>query len=289
MPESPIELLESGITTLGTVVRLEESDGGATHTAIVASGLDDRRVTTALGRYLVGVIGGAVQHDARLSAALLPEGIDGREEVQRAVVAAVGETNTFITLAELRFRDRVRNPWIAEGLAHALLVVRSRIATACVAGPVRAVSKPHSIPSTPGLDAVAIYELDDQPFVAIGECKATRRRAVEELRKAAGMFSKIDQAVYGPELRSELGTLRDVLSDPLKDKVTNALWQDSACYVPAIVHGEGFDYLADRSWLSTLNPPTERRRVLVLEISAFYAFFDAVADAMRAAVNEVIV
>ena len=112
---------------------MQEVDGPTSHTSIIVSGLDDAAVTTAVGRYLVGVIG------------------VGRNDVRAAVEAAVGSTNVFQSLNEIRFRDRVRNAWIAEGVAHALLVVRSRVETCCLAGQVRATSKPHDLPSMPGL------------------------------------------------------------------------------------------------------------------------------------------
>jgi hypothetical protein len=289
MATPPIQLLEEALDILGKTVNFEVLDGPSSHTPIVVTALDDAAVTTAVGRYLVGVIGGAVQHDARLSAALLPTGDAGRDDVRAGVEAAVGTTNVFRTLQERYFRDRIRNAWIAEGVAHALLVVRSRVETLCLAGQVCAISKPHDLPSMPGLDAVAVYAVDGDPFVAIGESKATRQRGLQELRKAAGMFAKIDAATYGSALRSELGTLRQVLSQDLKDKVTDALWREAACYLPVIVHGDAFDHVADRTWLASLRPPADRRRLLVISLADFHGFFDAVADAMRAAVEEVVV
>jgi hypothetical protein len=289
MPDSPIDLLEDALQVLGELVSWKEVDGPTSHTAVVASGLDDPRVRTAFGRYLVGVIGGAVQHDSQLSAALLPAGDVGRDEVRGSVGDAVGANNDFHSQAEIYFRDRVRNAWIGEGIAHALLLVRSRVENVLVAGPVRAISKPHALPSMPGLDAVAVYDVDGNPFVAIGESKATKGRGLEELRNAAGMFAKIDKATYGSELRSELGTLRQVLSDDLKEKITDALWRESACYLPVVVHGDTFEHLRDRTWLASLSPPPDRRRVLVIALADFHDFFDAVADAMRAAVDEVVV
>lgn len=289
MDDSPLDLLEAALAILGEVVVLEEVAGPSSHTAIVATGLDDARVGTAVGRYLVGVIGGAIQHDARLSAALLPSGDVGRADVRAAVENAIGTDNLFVTDAEIKFRDRERNAWIGEGVAHALLVVRSRVETCCLAGPVRAISKPHDLPSMPGLDAVAVYEVSGDPFVAIGESKATRERGLDEMRKAAHMFAKIDQARYGSALRSELGTLRQVLPPTLKDRVTDSLWRDAPCYVPVIVHGDAFDHGAERTWLASLSPPADRVRVLVIALPEFHGFFDAVADAMRAAVEEIVV
>lgn len=289
MADSPLDLLEAALTVLGDVVQLEEVAGPSSHTSIVVTGLDDPRVSAAIGRYLVGVIGGAVQHDALLSAALLPAGHIGRDDVRAAVESAVGATNAFPTAADIQFRDRVRNAWIGEGIAHALLVVRSRVETCCLVGPVRAISTLHDLPSIPGLDAVAVYDVDGDPFVAMSESKATKEHGLNELRKAADKFAKIDKAEYGAALRAELGTLRLVLPAALKFKVTDALWREAACYLPVIVHGDAFDHLTDRPWMESLGPPADRRRVLVIPLPQFLGFFDEVSDAMRSSVDEVIV
>lgn len=70
--------------------------------------------------------------------------------------------------------------------------------------------------------------------------------------------------------------------------MSNAIWQDAACYVPVVVHGDAFDHLTDRGWLAALGPPAERRRLLVLRIDDFYGFFDRVADTMRAEYGSVV-
>ncbi len=286
---NPLEILEKSLDAVASNVHLAEAAGPSSHTVVVVSGLDAAVVTTAFGRYLVGVLAGAVEHDARLSAALLPTGPAGKSDVGAAVKAVVGATNAFTTQSEIKFRDTARNAWIGEGVAHALLVVRSRVETCCLAGPVQAISKPHDLPSMPGLDAVAIYAINGEPFVAIGESKATEAHGLDELRNAAGAFAKVDAAVYGATLRGVLGTLRAVLTPELKEKVTDALWREAACYVPVIVHGAAFDYLADRDWLASLSPPADRRRVLVIALADFHGFFNAVADAMRSAVDEVVI
>src|SRR3954447_12077066 len=74
-------------------------------------------------------------------------GVSGHEEIVASVRRVVGESNVFETDAEKAFRDRTRNAWIGEGLAHALLVVRSRAETASLTGRVAAISKPHYWPA----------------------------------------------------------------------------------------------------------------------------------------------
>lgn len=281
MPGSPLHIIDGALNDLGRLITLTEADGPTSHTAIAAEGLDDPDAPIALGRYLLGVLAGAVHLDARLSEKYMLRGVDGRQEIEAAVARVVGTTNVFATNQEIWFRDRVRNAWIGEGLAHALLVIRNRLETVCLAGPVAAISKPHVIPSETGIDAVAVYEIDGEPFLAIGESKATGGNAVTEWRKAARFFARVDGQEYNQHLRTALIALDPVLPDHLAPKVSEAIIRDAPCYLPVIVHGAAFDYLADRDWMATLLPPTDRRRLLVLRIPDFHAFFDAVADTMR--------
>lgn len=132
-----------------------------------------------------------------------------------------------------------------------------------------------------GIDAVAIYDVDGEPFMAIGESKATRASAVRELRKAAEFFAKVDGREYNRHLRNTLISLDPVLPAHLGPKVSDAIWTDAACYLPVIVHGNAFNHLKDRAWLASLRPPRDRCRLLVLRIADFHAFFDKVADTMR--------
>jgi hypothetical protein len=278
---SPLQIIDAALTELGEVIVLSEATGPTSHTAVVAEGLDEPRVAVAVGRYLLGVIAGAVQLDGSLSAKYLPTGPADSQDVVESVLSLVGETNAFVSEDQIRFRDRVRNAWIAEGLTHALLVVRARVDTACLPGQVCAISKPHVIPSEPGLDAVALYEFSGDPYLAIGESKATRARGAPELRKAVRFFERLDARKYNQHLRSALIALGPVIPSHLSPKVSNAIWQDAACYVPAIVHGDAFDHLTDRDWLAALGPPVERRRLLLLRIDDFHGFFNRVADTMR--------
>jgi hypothetical protein len=149
MPGSPLDIIDGTIDELADLVTLSEAPGPTSHTAVIADGLDDR-AAEALGRYLLGVLAGAVQLDARLSRKYMLSGASGHLEIVASVRRVVGETNVFDTITEKGFRDRTRNAWIGEGLAHALLVIRNRAETACLTGRVAAISKPHVIPSETG-------------------------------------------------------------------------------------------------------------------------------------------
>jgi hypothetical protein len=288
VPVAPIRLLDQALDDLSAAVTLTALPATPTHTALAAEGVEDPRATLALGRYLVGAVAGAIDLDATVSAALLGQGPDARAELERSIRRLVGDNNRFESAQEVQFRDSWRNAWIAEGIAHALLVVRARAETLCVSGPVHAVSAAHTLPTEPGLDAVAIYSEGDQPVIVVGESKASQCDGSSRLTEAAGIFSGIDQGDYGPELRSHLLALRRVVPVDIASRISESLWRDERCYLPVVVHETPFDPLAERETLGRLAPPVERRRVLIVRLSDFHGFFDAVSDAMRAAVPEVI-
>lgn len=287
--KTPLELIDDALNEIACCVTLREMSGASTHTTIVASGLDQADVAVALGRYLVGALAGIVGEDARLSAVMLEEGSDARAELGAAITRLIGNSNVFETENEKRFRDTRRNAWIAEGVAHALLVVRARTDTAFLVGPVHALKAQHSIPSQQGIDMVAIYSDNSAAVVAIGESKASRNGGSDQLTEATSMFKKIDHGEYGIELRAELSSLRNVLSEELATQVTGALWRKSRCYLPVIIHEAPFELTSRRPTLGALEPPVERRRLLALRLGRFHGFFDAVADAMRAALPEVVI
>lgn len=289
MPLTPIALVDDALELIARSVTLKVLSGASTHTAIVAEGLDQPDVAAAFGRYLVGAIAGIVGEDARLSAIMLEQGVDAQIETRDAVVRLIGEQNSFATPGEITFRDTRRNAWIAEGVAHALLVVRARVDTDFLVGPVHALKAQHDVPSQQGLDLVAVYTDNAEVVVAIGESKASRLDGGGQLTEAAGMFKKIDQGIYGVELRTVLSSLRNVLSDDLAVQVTGGIWRSRRCYLPVIVHETPFAPTAARPTFGVLEPPVERRRLLALRLVDFHAFFDLVADAMRAAVVEVVV
>jgi hypothetical protein len=262
---------------------------GETHLAITATGLDDPGVAEAVGRYAVGSLAGAVELDGSLSDFLLVGGVDKRAELAAEVAVLVGATNVFLSEQELDFRDRWRNAWIGEITTHALLVVRSRAESACLPGPVRALSQPHTRPKRQGLDSVAIYEESGAPVVAVGETKASAANGSSQLSAACDIYDEIDAGLYGADLRQHLISLRRVLPSPLALQVSDALWRTSRCYLPVILHETAFDPDTDRVRLGRLQPDVRRRRVVVLRFAAFHSFFDRVADTMRSAVEELVV
>lgn len=281
LPVPPIEILEVALDDLDAHLELTELAGPTTHVALAALKVEDDSVPRALGRYLVGVVAGAVDNDAKLSEELLATAPDEQSEVRDHVLRMIGPDNVFDTDALRHFRDHARNPWIAEIIAHALLVLRRRRDTLCLLGDIYALKLPHLDPRRQGLDLIAIFEEGGAPALAIGEAKASRANGAALLNDAVEFFGAVDAGKRGVEIRQEVHALKHVLPEELRAQIADSVWRDRRCYLPVIVHATAINPELDHAGLNGLQPVRASKRLLALRIEAFYDFFDAVADAAR--------
>src|ERR1039457_1245821 len=79
--EAPIALLEQALGDLDTAISFSSDEVTLSHTVVFVHGLDNPKVPTSIGRYLVGALAGAVDIDARLCELLLARGADRRSEI----------------------------------------------------------------------------------------------------------------------------------------------------------------------------------------------------------------
>lgn len=284
---TPKEILDDALDQLASTITFV-SVGGTSHTLVTAAGLDDPAIPPALARYAVGVLAGWVQYDATIAARFAVRGVEHRSEIQR-LVDRITVPKADATTEELaRWRQTWRDPWIAEVLTHSLLIITRSRPTEIVTGSVVAVLPPHPIPKRHGLDALAVYDENSVAVMAIGETKASQTNPGAQLTVACDSFDKVEDGLSAPDLRDALKTLAAYIPHELAAQISEELWRDQRCYVPAIVHETEFDGAANRPRLQQLIPTIERKRLLVLRISAFRRFFDDVATAMAVAVDELI-
>lgn len=287
--QRPQELIEQSLSDIAERVTFREKPGPASHSVIVAAGLDDPLVAPALGRYAVAFLAGWVQRNATIGDRYAVAGVDRREEVGRLVDRIVRQPDGLDRDGQLNWRRTWRNAWIAEVLTHALFVIRRSTVSAFLEGSVVGLLRPHPLPKRQGLDTVAIYDEDSVAVIAVGETKASCEHGSDELTNACDLFSDVDDGLYGPDLRDALDSLANVLPPALAEQALESLWLEARCYVPAVVHQSEFDAGRARARLAQLKPPRERKRVLVLRLAAFDDFFDAVASAMPGAIDELVV
>ncbi len=285
LSKDPLEVIEDALSVLDQRLVLRTVPGPSTHTVLVAADLEHPEVPPALGRYLVGVIAGAVDIDATLNRELFAVTADSRRETRRRVYKLARRSNAIRRKKDRRFRDYTRNPWIAEGIGHALLVLRKRGDTLCLEGPVRALKQLHSVPSEQGFDLLGLYE-HDSIGVVVGEAKASRSYGVTALDRAAKFFREVERGDRGPDIRAEVHALKWVLPEEVRADLKDAFWRQQATYLPVIAHACELGELDDHAGLGSLECPPSCRRLLALKLNDFHRFFDAVATEMRQSVEE---
>lgn len=278
--------LQGAVDALAGALTLEQHDPcPGSHTVIWITGLEDDEAVAALGTYLTGLIVGLVAVDLTVSERYFGVRPDDAEQLRREVERVAGSSNA-VTDA---FRDTRRNPWIAECLGHLLLMIARGEPGLCVPGRVWAVTLPHDKVSQQGLDLLAVYEDDGLPALAIGESKASRSYAAGHLNRSVRLFREVDERDRDHQIRvMMINSLDAHLPDQVREQVPGMFWRDRRLYLPVIGYSaqSDFDPTADRpATFGRLLVAVERRRCVAITLDDFYAFFDRVADAMRAAVD----
>jgi hypothetical protein len=288
-PRTPKEAIEEAIREIASRLSLVEGTSPSSHTVVVSSGLDDRVVAESLALYAVAFLAGWVERDAKIGERFAVHGYENRDEVRKIVELIVLPPPDLTGDQLANWRITSRDPWLAEVLTHAIFVIRRGVPSASLVGDVVAVLRPHPSPKRQGLDSVAIYQDGALAVVAVGETKASCSHGSDELTHACDMFDNVDDGLYGPDLRNALDLLASVLPAELANQLGDSLWRNQRCYVPAIVHETEFDASRERPRLARLEPPAERKRVLVLRMQDFDTFFDAVATLMPELVDRIVV
>jgi hypothetical protein len=284
---SPEEVVEQALDVLASELVVSEAYSHDSHIALTANGLDGPDVVAALGAYLVGLIAGVVRTSLELSAALLDQTLDGRAKLAAEIEALLSAPGGATQWTLDHFDANVRDPWIAEGIAHALLAVRNRADTLSLSGRVVAVTVPHVKPSQQGLDLVAIYEDDGLPALAIGEAKATLDNGSGRLTESIAFFRAVEAGDRDVDIRMQVVVLSEALDDSLRRALSAGFWHEKACYLPFIAHGDDVDMATPRPALRAIARPAPQKRVTFCRPGDYAHFFDGVADAMRRAVTTI--
>lgn len=284
-----LEPIQSALELIAERVQIQPSGDPPSHLALRVTGIEAQDVVRALAIYLVGCLAGAVKVDATLAARFLGSSFDVERELRRRVRRRIGADNDSSTVGRRNWRDRRRNPWIAEGIAHALLMIAGSAATSCVEGAVQALKPLHPQVTQQGLDLVAIYADGDAAlWLAIGESKASKDRGSQELTNATDFYRELESGTRDADLVADLLVLEAALPDNVLDQIGETLWDGRRTYLPLVAYEQNFDETRRRSALARLGAPREHRRVLLVRLSDFHKFFDDVAEAARESVEALI-
>jgi hypothetical protein len=283
--------METAVDTLRAKIQLTVDDPGpVSHSVIVASGFEDPDAVTSFAVYLTGLVAGIVQVDLRFLAELCGEGEDYGQALQAMIQEVVLESNDPDVLDD-HTRTHYRDPWIAECLAHVVLMLARGAAGPCVPAVVQAMTVPHAKVTQSGFDLVALYD-PDAPALCIGESKSSEDAPQDQLGKAVRLFREIDDGARNREIIHVVtGTLRGSLPQQVQERLYEFFWNDRRMYLPLIGYAAGcaFNPGAERTTtLGALQASGDLCRLVVVPLENYRAFYNGVASGMRAATAEFI-
>jgi hypothetical protein len=259
--------------------------GPQTHVVLSVAHLEDPESIRALGIYLTGLVANVVQIDLTLVDRLLGIEIDATAQLTEDVHSLIGASNAVSST----FRDNLRNPWLAEGIAHLLVSLPEQAPGPCIPGRVHVLTLPHDKASQQGLDTVAVYDEEDNALaVCIGEAKASERFPGLHLGRSVKLYREIDQGVREYQIRTVVNMLAGYLEPDVKERVVPFFWQGKRLYLPTIAYLDACGFTPDQNRprsLGTLLVPADRRRLIVVPLADFHVFFDQLANAVRAAIE----
>lgn len=284
VPPDPVARAEAALSMLrGALVPVCADPHPDSHWVVEVQGFDDRDVVSALGRYSTALIAQVVRIDLVFSAELLDTSPAFLTTLTADVHRAIGSDNQI----PADFRRYQRDPWITEAIGHLLFSIAVAQDSHCVPGRVAVLTLPHIQVREQGLDLIGVYALADGAGICITESKASEAYGSSQLNKAVTLFRALDRGDRNSDLLQALNVFTNYLPDNLRDAAPAAMWAGERNYAPLLAFRTSFNPTTERpTTLGALTVPHDRRRLLVVRLPTYGAFFDAVADAMRTAIGD---
>jgi hypothetical protein len=259
----------------------------ATHRVLVVSGWNDSADTRrSIARYLVGLRMCAISAALAIRAELTDTD-EGRLELQKNVHSIIGDRPGTLTASEISTR---RNPWIAEGLWHFCFAIAQNRTEVHPPGQVLAVHLPHPKVTDHGIDVAIIYRSANEFGISIVETKAYPENVAGAVQNSLQFFREVDRGEHAVRLRQMIATMRAALQSEEQRLVSQTLWQQRRTYIsnPHYEAQNAPDWTNERPALGGLVPGPGAVFIMPHEIADFDAFFENIAEEMRAAVTEVL-
>lgn len=253
-----------------------------THRVLSIAGLDrSSECLRQLAIYCVGRIAQAVQVNLDVKADLL--GItddDAHLQLMNDVCSLIGESNEALSDGQ---KGDERDPWLFEALSHLFIHLSRRERGFFPLGTLVGLTMTHTSAKEHGLDLVGIYA-GATVGLGIGESKAREHNPWRALAEAAGKFTQVDLGKYDGRLRAIVGQMRGTMPAQYRGQITQAFWKDERAYLPYIGYSSEHnpEWTSDKDALRSLGVPSTHRILVPLGIDGFRAFFDELADEMRA-------
>lgn len=268
--------IRAGITVEPEVV--------ATHQVALVLGLDAAALRRPIATYIVAAgVAQAVRTNLQIATDLLGSGPTFEESLRRDVIRRIGTDNAISD----DFRQDERDPWIVECLAHLFMYLSRDLPALGPPGELRALTPPHTDVKDHGLDLVGIH-LEQAALLGltIAEAKTSENSASGHATDAASLFASIDSGHRESEIRGTIQLLREGLLPEYQEMITPLFWQDRRAYLPTIGHSAAstFSPMHQRPTYGSLSPGPTRVKLISVSLTNYRAFFDAIADEMRALV-----
>lgn len=268
----------SAITTVVTVT----SSSPTTHDVAVVSGLENGSIRTDLATYLLNCAAQTVSANLAILNDLLGESEDAALALRTEVARLIGANNAISD----DFRQDHRDPWMAEGLAHLFLRIAGSLPPLPPPGCLHAITPVHDDVKEHGLDLVGIYTCTATGSLglAISESKASESNATAHVASAGELFSDVMNGGRDPHIRSKVQALRHALPATAQALITPFFWNTEKCFSAYVAMSQscGFNANAARTRYSQIQP---RPTIIVVSLSNFRGFFDALADRIRQIVS----
>jgi len=278
LPDALDAAVVAGLNNLEMHVRCTPQEA-KTHRAVLIEGWgDDSARIDAVAAYLVGLLASTVSRALVVRAAITDTPAD-KAELLRSVEAIAGSKSKPLSTDK---KQDERNPWIAEGISHLVLVLSARRAELHPIGTIVAVDFPHVGAKDHGFDVVALYHSGGTYGMSFVESKAYANNPSGAVNDAVVFFRAFDSGDHDVRARQTVSALRSAL--PLADQsaVSPSLWKDLRAYLP----NPHYDSLNVVDWTTTrpsfkgLKVKREQIVVMPHSIAKFAEFFDAVGAAM---------
>jgi hypothetical protein len=280
----PVAHAQAALSALGTALSPVCADPHPdSHWVVELEGLEDPEAVTALGRYATALIAQIVRIDLVFSAELLNSSPAFLTTLTTNVHQAIGGDNHISD----DFRRYQRDPWITEAIGHVLFTIAAQQDSDCVPGRVAVLTLPHIQVRQQGLDLIGVYALDYGAGISVTESKASEIYGNSQLTRAVVLFRALDRGDRNGDLLQALNVFAKYLPDGLRDAAPAAMWAGERTYAPLVAFRTSFHPTTERpTTLGALKVPHDRRRLLSVRLNSYGAFFDDVADAMRAAIGD---
>ncbi|OJT16829.1 hypothetical protein BO221_47870 [Archangium sp. Cb G35] len=250
------------------------------HRVTVITGLEAPAVIEALGHYLFEAgIAHSVRTNLAIARDLFEVNVAFANAFHEEAVRLLGADNNI----DEKRRTTLRDPWIAEGIGHLLLLLSRKSPPLAPPGQLQVLTQIHADVHSHGLDLVGIHVEGEGLGLTIGEVKASDLNISAHVTETARLFDEVENGLREGDVRSQVQMLRDSLTPEHQKLITPAFWRVRRVFFPILGYAQAskFEPTNDRPTFAALACGADRIRLFSMPLVNHKEFFDQVADRIR--------